>query len=185
MLVSASAWPADWDIDPAHTHVGFGVKHMMISTVHGSFKTFAGTVALDDNDVTKSKIHLEIDASSITTGNDKRDEHLKSPDFFDVAHFPKLVFDSTSIQKGAAAGQLTITGNLTIKAVTKSVVLSVTGLTGEAKDPWNGIRRGATATAKINRKDFGLTWNKGLEAGGVLVGDDVNLEFEIELAKKK
>src|SRR5271168_1311688 len=115
--VFTSALASDWDIDAAHTHVGFGVKHMMISTVHGAFKGFAGTVALDDGDVTKSKIHLEIDAASITTDNDKRDEHLKSPDFFDVAHFPKLTFDSTSVQKGAGPGQLTVAGNLTIKSV--------------------------------------------------------------------
>jgi polyisoprenoid-binding protein YceI len=185
VFVSASALASDWDVDPAHTHVGFGVKHMMISTVHGSFKAFSGAVALDDGDVTRSKIHLDIDAASITTDNDKRDEHLRSADFFDVAHFPKLTFDSTSVQKGASAGQLTVTGNLTIKAVTKPVTLTVTGLTGEVKDPWGGVRRGATASAKINRKDFGLTWNKALETGGVVVGDDVNLEFEIELAKKK
>jgi polyisoprenoid-binding protein YceI len=184
VLVSASALASDWDIDAAHTHVGFGVKHMMISTVHGSFKTFTGTVALNDGDVTQSKIHLEIDAASITTDNDKRDEHLRSPDFFDAAHFPKLVFDSTSIQK-TGPNALTVTGNLTIKTVTKPVVLTVTGLTGEAKDPWGGTHRGATATAKISRKDFGLTWNKTLETGGALVGDDVTLELDVDLAKKK
>ena len=184
LLVSVSALASDWDVDTAHTRVGFGVKHMMISSVRGSFKAFSGTVIADDADVTKSKIHLEIDAASITTENDKRDEHLKSADFFDVAKFPKLTFDSTSIQKGAAEGQLSVTGNLTIRNVTKPVVLTVSGLSGEVKDPWGGTRRGATATAKINRKDFGLTWNKTLEAGGVVVGEDVNLEFEIELAKK-
>jgi polyisoprenoid-binding protein YceI len=184
VLGSASAFASDWDIDPAHTHVGFGVKHMMISTVHGSFKSFTGAVALDDGDITKSHVHLEIDAASITTDNDKRDEHLRSPDFFDAAHFPKLVFDSTSIQK-VGPGAINVTGNLTIKAVTKPVVLAVTGLTPDTKDPWGGTRRGATATAKINRKDFGLTWNKALETGGVVVGDDVTLELEVEIAKKK
>jgi polyisoprenoid-binding protein YceI len=182
---SASALASDWDVDAAHSHIGFAVKHMMISTVKGEFGKYSGTVTLDDGgDLTKAKAHLAIDASSVTTGNDKRDEHLKSPDFFDAAHFPTLTFDSTKVEKHGANGLL-ITGNLTIKNITKPVVLTVSDLSGEVKDPWGGTRRGATATAKINRKDFGLTWNKALEAGGVVVGDDVNLEFEVELAKKK
>jgi polyisoprenoid-binding protein YceI len=181
---SASALASDWDVDSAHSRVGFGVRHMMVSTVHGTFGAFKGTIALDDADVTKSKAHLEVDVTSIDTGNAKRDEHLKSPDFFDVGKFPKMVFDSTKIEKQGADGLL-LTGNLTIKNVTKPVVLTVSGLTPEVKDPWGGTRRGATATAKINRKDFGLTWNKGLETGGVVVGDEVTLELEVELAKKK
>jgi polyisoprenoid-binding protein YceI len=180
---SASAFASNWDVDATHSKVGFGVRHMMVSTVHGSFAKYTGTVALDDADVTKSKIHLEIDASSINTGVDKRDEHLRSADFFDVAHFPKIVFDSTRIEKHGADA-LAVTGNLTIKNVTKPVVLTVSGLTGEVKDPWGGTRRGATAQAKINRKDFGLGWNKALETGGVVVGEDVTLELEVELAKK-
>ena len=181
---AASALASDWDLDASHSRVGFGVRHMMVSTVHGSFGKFTGGVALDDADITKSKVHLEIDASSITTQNDKRDEHLRSPDFFDAAKFPKIVFDSTKVEKRGADG-LNVTGNLTIKNVTKPVVLTVSGLTGEVKDPWGGVRRGATATTKINRKDFGLTWNKALETGGVVVGDDVTIELEVELSKKK
>jgi polyisoprenoid-binding protein YceI len=181
---SASAFASDWDVDSSHSRVGFGVRHMMVSTVHGTFAKYTGTVALDDADITKSKVHLEIDATSIDTGNEKRDEHLKSPDFFDTAHFPKIVFDATRVEKRGADG-LSLTGNLTIKSTTKPVVLTVSGLTGEVKDPWGGTRRGATAQAKISRKDFGLTWNKGLETGGVVVGDEVTLELEVELAKKK
>jgi polyisoprenoid-binding protein YceI len=182
---SASALASDWDVDAAHSHVGFGVRHMMVSTVHGEFGKYTGTISLDDGgDFSKAKAHLQIDATSITTGNDKRDEHLKSPDFFDVAHFPTIVFDSTKVEKHGANG-LILTGNLTIKNITKPVVLTVSDLTPEVKDPWGGTRRGATATAKINRKDFGLTWNKALEAGGVVVGDDVNLEIEVELSKHK
>jgi polyisoprenoid-binding protein YceI len=181
---SSVALASDWDIDAGHSRVGFGVRHMMVSTVHGTFGKYTGSVALDDKDVTKSTTHLEIDATSINTGDAKRDEHLRSPDFFDTAKFPRITFDSTRVEKRGADG-LAITGNLTIKNVTKPVVLNVTGLTGEAKDPWGGTRRGATASAKINRKDFGLTWNKGLETGGVLVGEDVNLELEVELTKKK
>ncbi len=181
---SSLALASDWEIDSGHSRVGFGVRHMMVSTVHGTFAKYTGTVALDDKDVTKSTAHIEIDTASVDTGNAKRDEHLKSPDFFDVVKFPKITFDSTKIEKRGADG-LAITGNLTMKGVTKPVVLNVSGLTGEVKDPWGGVRRGATAQAKINRKDFGLTWNKGLETGGVVVGDDVNLELEVELAKKK
>jgi polyisoprenoid-binding protein YceI len=179
---SASALASDWDIDSGHSRVGFAVKHMMVSTVHGTFGKYTGTVTLEEADLAKSKAHLEIDASSITTGNDKRDEHLKSPDFFDVAHFPKLVFDATRVEKVGADG-LNLTGNLTIKNVTKPVVLAVSGLSGEVKDPWGMTRRGATAQAKISRKDFGLTWNKGLETGGVVVGDEVTIELEVELVK--
>jgi len=180
---SASALASDWDIDSGHSRVGFAVKHMMVSTVHGTFGKYTGTINLDDTDITKSKAHLEIDATSITTGNDKRDEHLKSPDFFDVAHYPKLVFDSTRVEKAGADG-LSVSGNLTIRNVTKPVVLAVTGLSGEVKDPWGGTRRGATAQAKINRKDFGLGWNKALETGGVVVGDEVTIELEVELTKR-
>jgi polyisoprenoid-binding protein YceI len=181
---SATALASDWDIDSAHSTVGFGVRHMMVSTVHGSFGKYTGTVKLDEADIAKSKVHLEIDATSITTGNDKRDEHLKSPDFFDVAHFPKLVFDATKVERVGADG-LNLTGNLTIKNVTKPVVLVVSGLSGEVKDPWGGVRRGATATTKINRKDFGLVWNKGLETGGVVVGDEVTIDLEVEMTKHK
>jgi polyisoprenoid-binding protein YceI len=181
---SASAFASDWDIDASHSRVGFGIKHMMVSTVRGTFGKYTGSIALDDKDVAKSTAHIEIDATSIDTGNAKRDEHLKSPDFFDAAKFPKITFDATKIEKRGADG-LNVTGNLTIKNVTKPVVLTVSGLTGEVKDPWGGTRRGASAQTKINRKDFGLTWNKGLETGGVVLGEDVTIDLEIELTKKK
>ncbi len=181
---SASALASDWDIDPSHSRVGFGVRHMMVSTVHGKFAKYTGTIAIDDADVSKSKAHIEIDAASIDTGNEQRDNHLKSPDFFDAAKFPKIVFDSTKVEKRGADG-LNLAGNLTIKNVTKPVVLTVSGFTPEVKDPWGGVRRGATAQAKISRKDFGLTWNKSLETGGVVVGDEVTIELEVELTKKK
>jgi polyisoprenoid-binding protein YceI len=184
LLASSVAFASDWDVDAAHTHVGFGIRHMMVSTVHGTFKTFTGAVSIDDANMANSKVHLEIDVSSISTDNDKRDDHLRSPDFFDAAHFPKMVFDSTSVQR-LAPDHLSVTGNLTIKNVTKSVVLNVTGLTPDTKDPFGGVRRGATASGKISRKDFGLSWNKAMDGGGVVLGDDVNLEIEVELSKKK
>ncbi len=183
LAASASAFASDWDVDASHSRVGFAVRHMMVSTVHGTFGKYTGAITLDDTDVTKSKAHVEIDAGSISTGNDQRDAHLRSPDFFDAAKFPKLVFDSTRVEKHGA--DLLLAGNLTIKNVTKPVVLTVSNLTAEVKDPWGGVRRGATATTKINRKDFGLTWNKGLETGGVVVGDEVTIELEVELTKKK
>jgi polyisoprenoid-binding protein YceI len=181
--VSASAFASNWDVDPAHSTVGFGVRHMMVSTVHGAFTRYSGAVSIDDADVTRSKVHIEIDASSISTGNDKRDEHLRSADFFDAAHFPKISFDSTKIEKRGADG-LNVTGNLTIKNITKPIVLTVSGLTSDVKDPWGGTRRGASATAKISRKEFGLNWNKALETGGVVVGDEVTIDLEVELTKK-
>jgi polyisoprenoid-binding protein YceI len=180
---ASSALASDWELDSTHSRVGFGVKHMMVSTVHGTFTKYTGNVTLDDKDIAKSTAHIEIDATSVDTGNAKRDEHLKGADFFDVAKFPKITFDATKAEKRGADGLL-LTGNLTIKNITKPVVLTVSGITGEVKDPWGGTRRGATAQAKINRKDFGLTWTKGLETGGVVVGDDVTLELEIELTKK-
>ena len=181
---SASALAANWDLDAGHSRVGFAVRHMMIATVHGSFGKYAGTVALDDGDITKSKVHLEIDAASIVTQNDKRGSDLKSPLFFDVAHFPTITFDSTKVER-RGGNALSVTGNLTIKGVTKSVVLAIADLTGEVKDPFGAIRRGATAQAKINRKDFGLTWNKPLETGGVVLGDEVTIELDVELKKAR
>ncbi|HEY4015311.1 MAG TPA: YceI family protein [Polyangiaceae bacterium] len=181
---SATAFASDWDVDSAHSQVGFSVRHMMVSTVHGTFDKYTGWIALDDGDIAKSKAHFDIDATSIDTGNAKRDEHLRSPDFFDVTKFPKITFESSKVDR-RGPGELTLSGNLTIKNVTKPVVFSVSGLSGEVKDPWGMTRRGASATAKINRKDFGLTWNKSIEAGGVVVGDEVTLTLEVELTKKK
>ncbi len=184
VAISATAHASDWEIDAGHSRVGFAIRHMMVSTVHGTFDKYTGSVAVDDADTTKSKVHLDIDAASINTGNSKRDEHLRSPDFFDTAKYPKLTFESTKIEKRGADG-LIVTGNLTIKNVTKPVVLTITGLTGEVKDPWGGVRRGASAQTKISRKDFGINWNKGLDTGGVVLGDDVTIELEVELLKKK
>jgi polyisoprenoid-binding protein YceI len=181
---SAVAFAGNWEVDSGHSRVGFAVRHMMIATVHGTFGKYTGTVALDDGDVTKSKVHLDIDVGSIATQNDKRDSDLKSPLFFDVARFPTITFDSTKVEKRGAHG-LSVAGNLTIKGVTKPVVLTVADLSGDVKDPFGAIRRGATATAKINRKDFGLTWNKPLETGGVVLGDEVALELDVELKKAR
>ncbi len=174
---------SQWDVDPSHSQVGFVVKHLMISDVHGDFKKFTGTVDMDDKDATKSKIELSIDTDSISTGDEKRDGHLKSPDFFDTAKFPKMTFKSTKIAK-AGKDKYKVTGELTIKDVTKPVELVVEGPAKQIKDPWGGTRTAVTATGKINRKDFGITWNKDLDGGGVVVGNDVKLELAFELSKK-
>ncbi|HYQ80511.1 MAG TPA: YceI family protein [Anaeromyxobacteraceae bacterium] len=172
-----------WQIDPAHTRAGFGVKHLVISTVRGEFGKTAGTLTLDEGDVTKSKVEATIDVTSIDTREPKRDEHLRSPDFFDAAKYPTITFKSTKVEK-AGDGQLRVTGDLTMRGVTKPVTLQVTGPTQEIKDPWGNARRGFSATTKLNRKDFGLNWSKTIEAGPV-VGDEVTIDIEGEMAKAK
>lgn len=178
ILVAASSL---WNIDPGHTHVGFSVKHMMVSNVRGEFSGVKGTIMLDD-DVTKSKVDVTVDMATVDTREPKRDDHLKSPDFFDVAKFPTMTFKSKSL-KAAGADKLTMTGDLTMHGVTKEVTFEVSGFGNEIKDPWGNTRRGATATAQINRKDFGLTWNKAMDKGGVVVGEAVTIQLEVELLK--
>lgn len=178
-LVFASTWV----IDPDHSNVGFKVRHLMVSNVHGSFGKYTGTVVADDNDITKSKVEVSIDTSSINTNVQKRDEHLRSADFFDVAKFPTMTFTSTKVTK-IGKDKLKVTGNLTLHGVTRQVVLDVKGISRESKDLYGNIRRGATATTTINRKDFGLTWNKVLETGGIAVGEEVTITLEIEMIRK-
>jgi polyisoprenoid-binding protein YceI len=183
----AAAGPASaatWVLDTEHSTVGFAVKHMMVTDQKGAFDTFSGTIELDDKDITKSTVNVTIDPASVNTKNKKRDDHLRSPDFFDAAKFPKVTFVSTKVEK-AKDGGLLVTGNLTIRDVTKPVTLTVAPLSDEFKDPWGGSHRGTTATATINREEFGLTWNKALEKGGFVVGKDVKIELQIELLPKK
>jgi polyisoprenoid-binding protein YceI len=174
-----AATAATYKIDPAHSNVGFSVRHVMVSTVRGSFGKFEGTVAYDPANLAASSVNVTIDAASIDTANDKRDEHLRSADFFDVAKFPTLTFASKRVE--GAAGSLKVIGDLTIHGVTKEVTLDVDGPTEAVKNPWGMNVRGASATTTISRKDFGLTWNKALEAGGVVVGDDVKIQLDLEL----
>jgi polyisoprenoid-binding protein YceI len=173
-----------WNIDPDHSNLGFKIKHLMVSNVKGNFEKYSGTVEINDKDITKSKVEVTIDTSSVNTNVKKRDDHLRSADFFDVAKYPTMAFVS---KKVAVAGQdkLKVTGDFTLHGVTKEVVLDLEGPTGESKDPWGNIRKGATATTKINRKDYGLTWNQALETGGVLVGDEVYITLEVEMIKKQ
>jgi polyisoprenoid-binding protein YceI len=177
----ALADTTSWKIDSAHAHSAFTVRHLVITNVRGEFGKTEGMVMLDESDVTKSKVEATIDVASVSTREAKRDEHLRSADFFDVAKFPKMTFKSTKVEK-AGDGKLKVTGDLTLKGVTKSVVLDVTGPTKEIKDPWGNVKRGIAATGRINRQDFGVSWSKLIEAGPV-VGDEVSIEIEAELTK--
>ncbi|GAM11382.1 hypothetical protein OR1_03698 [Geobacter sp. OR-1] len=183
LALPAFAFATTWAIDPDHSNIGFKVKHLMVSNVKGSFDKHTGTVEINDKDITKSKVEVSIDANSINTNVQKRDEHLRSADFFDVAKYPAMTFVSKKVAK-AGKDKLKVTGDLTLHGITKQVVLDVEGPTKESKDPWGAIRRGATANTKINRKDFGLVWNKALETGGVAVGDEITITLEIEMIKK-
>ncbi|MEO8026040.1 MAG: YceI family protein [Bryobacteraceae bacterium] len=170
-----------YTIDPAHASAQFKVRHLMIAWVRGKFEGVTGTVAFDPSNLDASKIEARIEAKSVNSGVDARDEHLRSADFLDAANFPSIEFRSTKIR--AKGDDYFADGDLTIRGVTKPVTLAIEDISDEIKDPWGGVRRGATATTKINRKDFGLTWNAALEAGGFAVGDEVAITLELELIK--
>lgn len=180
----AQAAVANWEIDPVHSVVGFKVRHLMVSNVAGKFTKFSGTIALDDADITKASVSVSIDAASINTEVAERDNHLRSPDFFDAAKFPSLTFRSTKVEKGATADAFKVTGDLTIHGVTKPVTLEVEK-SQAVQDPWGNTRMGYSTRTRISRKDYGLTWNKTLEAGGVVVGDEVAIDLEVEAVKQK
>ncbi len=184
--MSAQAAPqistSTWNIDPSHTMAEFKVKHLMISNVKGQFGKISGKLTLDESDLTKSQVEAVIDASSIETRDAQRDAHLKSEDFLHVEKFPTLSFKSTGVRI-VGNGELAVDGDLTIRGVTRKATLSVEGPTPPMKDPWGNTRVGISATTKINRKDFGLTWNAALEAGGIVVGEEVFITLEAEFVK--
>ncbi len=174
-----SAQVKDWKIDPAHSEADFAIKHMAISTVHGSFRGVSGDVRFDASNVGKSSVDAEIDVKTVNTGVDARDNHLKSPDFFDTAKFPTMTFKSTAVSKSGDGYK--VAGDLTLHGVTKSVVLNLetpgkeqVGMDGKS------IHRGFTATTTINRKDFGLTWNGSVKSGDAVLADDIKIELDIE-----
>jgi polyisoprenoid-binding protein YceI len=171
-----------WTIDTAHSHVGFAIKHLMIATVRGQFPGVRGTVTVDESDPTTASIDITILTSTVTTGDEKRDGHLRSPDFFDVERHPKITFRSKRIE-GKSGDALRVVGDLTIRDVTREVVLDVE-LLGRAKDPWGQEHAAFEANTKINRADYGLTWNAALETGGMLVGDEVKISIEAQLLKQ-
>ena len=183
LAVPAAGKASVWEIDPAHTSAQFAIRHLMVSTVRGDFRKVSGKVNLDDQDVTKSTVDATIDVASIDTGIAKRDDHLRSPDFFDVAKYPTMTFKSKKIPKGSGDGNYKITGDLTLRGVTKEVVLDFEGNLKPVKSPQGKTLIGGMATTKINRKDFGLTWNAALETGGVAVGEDVTITIDIEMTQ--
>ncbi len=173
---------AIWKIDPSHTEAGFSVRHLMIANVRGRFADVKGEVLLNEAQMERSKVAVEIGAASIDTREPRRDEHLRSPDFFDAAKYPLLTFESDRVQQ-LSDGRLRITGRLTIRDVTRPVVLEV--LTeGRGKDPWGSERVAFSATTSIDRREFGLTWNQALETGGVLVGNEVRISLEVEAVRE-
>ena len=181
-MSTTTATPASvitWKLDPAHSGAEFKLKHMMISNVKGSFSALSGTLHEDQADPTRSRIEASIDVSSLNTGDAQRDGHLKSGDFFDVEKYPTMTFKSTAVkQKGKE--EFEVTGDLTLHGVTKPVTFAVEGPSTPGKDPWGNTRIGLSATTKINRKDFGLSWNAALETGGVLVGEDVQITLDVQ-----
>jgi polyisoprenoid-binding protein YceI len=173
---------ATYTIEPAHSSAHFKVRHLMIANVRGEFSKVSGTVTADPSNLAASSVTAEIDVNSINTREPDRDKHLKSADFLDAANYPTIKFQSTKVEADGPEGY-TVTGDLTIRGVTRPVVLNVTGPTPEIKDPWGYTRRGAEGVAKISRKDFGLTYNPILEGGGVMVGDGIEISIEVELVK--
>jgi polyisoprenoid-binding protein YceI len=170
-----------WKVDSAHSNVEFAVRHLMITTVKGRFAEVSGEVTSDDNDPAKGAVDITIHAASIDTREPQRDAHLRSADFFDIEKYPAITFRSTRIDN-VKGDHFTLVGDLTMHGVTREVALDVTA-EGRATDPWGGQRAGFTATGKVKRSDFGLTWNQALETGGVVVGDDIKISLDVELVK--
>ncbi len=180
LALPASAGTTTYQIDPRHSSAGFAVTHLMISTVRGEFHGVTGTVVVDDSDVSKSSVNVTIDATSVDTREPERDKHLKSEAFFDVAKHPTITFQSTGVERNND-GTLKVTGDLTIRGVTKTATLTATLPKAPIKDPWGLQRTAVSASTKINRQDFGVAWNQKLDSGGVVVGDDVNITLDVEM----
>jgi polyisoprenoid-binding protein YceI len=172
-----------WQLDSAHSAATFAVRHLMISTVRGEFSKVTGTVQVDEVDVTKSRVDVTIDTTTVNTREPDRDEDLRSDHFLDVKEFPAMTFHSTKVEK-AGAGKLKVTGNLTLRGVTKEVFFDVEGPSAAVKDPWGNLRMAVSATTKINRQDFGVKWNAKMDNGGVVVGDEVTVIVDAEMVKE-
>ncbi len=176
---SAPASVITWKLDPAHSSAEFKVKHMMISNVKGSFSGLSGTLTQNPSEPSHSTVEASIDLATLSTGDPQRDGHLKSADFFDAEKYPQMTFKSTLVEP-KSEDEYRVTGDLTLHGVTKPVTFAVEGPSAPGKDPWGNTRIGLSATAKINRKDFGLTWNAALETGGVLVGEDIQITLDVQ-----
>lgn len=171
-----------WQIDYAHSHIYFTARHMMISKVRGRFEKWEGSVVFDESKPEQTAVNVTVDIASINTREQQRDDHLRSPDFFNASEFPQMTFKSTRVEK-IDEDTAKLYGDLTIRGVTKEIVLDVE-YAGQAKSPWGTFSAGFSATGSINRKDWGLTWNQTLETGGMLVGEKINIEVELELVKQ-
>ena len=171
-----------WNIDPAHSSAEFKVRHMMISNVKGTFKGLSGVLELDESEPSRSRIQATVPITTVSTGDDQRDGHLKSADFFDADKFPAMTFQSTGVRRTGAA-EYAVIGDLTLHGVTRQASFAVEEISEQNKDPWGNVRIGLTATARINRKDFGLAWNATLETGGVLVGEEVAITLDVQFIR--
>jgi polyisoprenoid-binding protein YceI len=183
VAAAATLSAATWQVDTAHSGAHFSVRHMMVSNVRGEFGGLRGTVEYDPAAPEKAQVDVTIDAATLDTRQAKRDAHLKNPDFFDVARYPTIAFRSKRVER-AGEGKLHVIGDLTLHGVTREVVLQVDGPSPEIKDQRGNLRMGASATTRLNRKDFGMTWNRAMDAGGVVVGDEVQITLDIELVRK-
>jgi len=187
LLASASlpalAQTTAWQVDPNHTATQFSVKHLGVSTVRGAFTKTTGQVQLDEKDISKSQVEITVDTTTVDTRNDTRDKDVKSPNFLDVATYPTMTFKSKRITS-AGNGKWKLAGDLTLHGVTREVTFDVDGPTPAIKDPWGNLRRGASATATINRQDFGVSYNKTLDTGGLVVANDVQITIDIEFIRK-
>jgi polyisoprenoid-binding protein YceI len=172
-----------WKIDPSHSAAHFAIKHLVVSTVRGDMGPVSGTLQLDENDPTKSTVTATVDATAINTRDAKRDEHLRSPDFLDTGKYPTVTFTSTKVE-AAGDGTYKVTGDLTLRGVSKPVVLTVTGSPTPVKDPFGNTKLGGSATTRIDRQDFGIAWSKSLDAGGLVVGNEVDITIDLELTKQ-
>lgn len=179
--ISTMETTTTWQIDPSHTDVGFSVKHLMISTVRGRFGTMRGTIVTDETNPSSSSVSVEIDTASVDTRDEKRDVHLRSPDFFDAEAHPAITFRSRRVEQ-MKKDRFRITGDLTIRGVTCEIVLEVTD-EGRGADPWGGQRAAFSAATTIDRRDFGLTWNQALETGGVLVSNDIKISLDVQAVR--
>jgi polyisoprenoid-binding protein YceI len=183
LAIPAIAGAAAYQMDPVHSNIQFKIRHLTVSNVTGTFNKIKGSATMEGEDPSTLKVEVTIEAASVDTGNEKRDQHLRTPDFLDVAKYPTITFVSRKVAK-ADPGKLKVTGDLTLHGVTREITVDLEGPTSEVKDPWGGFRRGATGTARIDRRDFGITWNTPLDSGGMLVGNDVTIYVEVEWVKK-
>ena len=177
------AMAATYQLDADHSSIQFKIRHLTVSNVTGTFNKFKGTAAVEGEDLATLKVEVAIDAASVDTGHEKRDEHLRNADFLDVAKYPTISFVSKKVIKGDP-GKLKVIGDLTLHGVTREITVDLEGPTPEIKDPWGNFRRGATGTVKIDRRDFGITWNKALDTGGLVVGNEVGIQVDIEWVRK-